>query len=83
MSGVMKNVLTVAFVAASLLCCGALHAQEHGWVKYEGNPVFGGPEIGTMFDANVIPQGKAKFNMYVSWRPEKAIALTYSDDGVN
>ena len=45
--------------------------------------VFGGSEVGTMFDANVIPQGKAKFNMYVSWRPESAIALAYSDGGVN
>ena len=83
----MKNMnkLITIFFAAAMLVCGSLCAQENGheWVKYEGNPVFGGPEIGTMFDANVIPQGEAKFNMYVSWRPEKAIALTRSNDGVN
>ena len=79
----MKKIIATVLVAASVLCGGAAHAQEHGWVKYEGNPVFGGPETGTMFDANVITQGEAKFNMYVSWRPEKAIALTRSNDGVN
>ena len=76
--------LRVLFMMAMLICC-QLYAQEkaHGWVKYEGNPVFGGPETGTMFDANVITQGKAKYNMYVSWRPQKAIALSHSDDGVH
>lgn len=79
-----KILLTFLVVAASALCCTAL-AQDssHGWVKNENNPVFGGPKTGTMFDANVITEGKAKFNMYVSWRPEMAIALTYSDNGVN
>ena len=71
-------------VAASAFSYTAL-AQDstHGWVKNGNNPVFGGPETGTMFDANVITEGKARFNMYVSWRPEMAIALTYSDDGIN
>lgn len=53
------------------------------WVKYEGNPVLGGPEMGTCFDVNVIPNGEAKYNMYFSWRPKKSIALTRSDDGIN
>ena len=58
-------------------------ASPHGgWVKYEGNPVLGGPELGTCFDANVIPQGQAPYNMYFSWRPQKAIALSLSQDGV-
>lgn len=53
-----------------------------GWVKWS-EPVLGGPEVGTCFDANVIPQGTAKYNMYFSWRPKKAIALSHSDDGVH
>ena len=79
-----KILLTLLAVAASALCCTVL-AQDsaHGWVKNENNPVFGGPKTGTMFDANVITEGKARFNMYVSWRPEIAIALTCSDDGIN
>lgn len=56
--------------------------RDNGWVKAD-KPVMGGPEVGTCFDANVIPQGSAKYNMYFSWRPKKAIALSRSDDGVN
>ena len=53
------------------------------WVKYDGNPVLGGPELGTCFDANVILQGKAPYNMYFSWRPKKAIAISHSEDGIS
>ena len=53
-----KILLTLLAVAASALCCTVL-AQDsaHGWVKNENNPVFGGPETGTMFDANVTHEG--------------------------
>lgn len=51
------------------------------WVKHSANPVLGGPELGTCFDVNIIAQGKAKYNMYFSWRPQKSIALSYSDNG--
>lgn len=45
-------------VAASAFCYTAL-AQDsaHGWVKNGNNPVFGAPEIGTMFDAHVTHEG--------------------------
>lgn len=56
---------------------------DNGWKKYEGNPVLGGPEMGTCFDVNVIEEGGAKYNMYFSWRPHKSIAVSRSDDGVN
>ncbi len=59
----------------------ALH--EKVWVKRASGPVLGGPEMGTCFDVNVIPHGSAKYNMYFSWRPKKAIALARSDDGEN
>ena len=57
--------------------------HENGWVKWAKGPVLGGPELGTCFDVNVIPHGSAKYNMYFSWRPKKAIALSRSEDGVN
>ncbi|MCF0167027.1 MAG: hypothetical protein HUJ93_00030 [Bacteroidales bacterium] len=56
--------------------------HENGWVKESANPVLGGPELGTCFDVNVIAKGSAKYNMYFSWRPKKAIALSRSEDGV-
>lgn len=57
--------------------------HENGWVKYEQNPVLGNQETGTCFDANVITDGVAPFNMYFSWRPRKALALTHSEDGIH
>lgn len=56
--------------------------HENGWVKDAANPVLGGPELGTCFDVNIISEGSAKYNMYFSWRPKKAVALSRSDDGV-
>lgn len=56
--------------------------HENGWVKSK-KPVMGGPDVGTCFDANVVPWGSAKYNMYFSWRPKRAIALSRSNDGVN
>ncbi|MBQ7182193.1 MAG: hypothetical protein IJR87_13005 [Bacteroidaceae bacterium] len=53
-----------------------------GWVKYEGNPVLGGPELGTCFDANVIREGEGAYNMYFSWRPRKSLAVSRSEDGI-
>ena len=62
----------------------ARNVSAHGgWVKYEGNPVLGGPELGTCFDANVIAEGQAPLNMYFSWRPRKSIALSRSQDGMS
>ena len=53
------------------------------WVKYPGNPVMGSPELGTCFDLNVVPWGKARYNNYFSWRPQNCIALSHSSDGIN
>ena len=33
------------FFAAAMLFCSAVSAQNHGWVKHEGNPVFGGRKV--------------------------------------
>lgn len=71
----------VIAVAGMLVACAA--EAGNGWIKYEGNPVMGDPKnLGTCFDVNVIKGAEAKFNMYFSWRPKKAIALAKGEDGV-
>lgn len=52
------------------------------WRKYAGNPVLGGPEMGTCFDVFVMRQG-GDYQMYFSWRPKKSIAVCRSADGVH
>ena len=53
-----------------------------GWRKYEGNPVLGGPELGTCFDVLVLKDNDG-YNMHFSWRPKKALALSKSKDGMH
>lgn len=50
--------------------------------KYAGGPVFGSGEIGTVFDAYVTKEG-AHLRMDFSWRKEKALAVTFSADGIH
>ena len=53
-----------------------------GWIKYEGNPIFGNAETGTCFDVDVqLVDGR--YRMYFSWRPKASIAYIESDDGVH
>jgi len=58
-------------------------SKNYSFEKYEGNPVFGNVETGTMFDAYVWkPDGKT-LRMDVSWRPKSALAVTFSEDGIH
>jgi hypothetical protein len=50
--------------------------------KYGEGPVFGSRETGTMFDAYTWKQN-GRLRMDVSWRPKKALAVTFSDDGIH
>jgi len=52
------------------------------FIKAEANPVFGGAEIGTCFDVYVAPEN-GRYRMDFSWRPQKALAVTCSGDGIN
>ena len=73
----MKHTLFV------LLAALALNARAGDWQKHPANPVMGDPvRLGTCFDVNVIPGRTAKYDMYFSWRPNKAIALCSSADGI-
>lgn len=51
-----------------------------GWEKYAGNPVLGG-QYGTCFDVTVLKNGE-RYRMWLSWRPQKSIALVESQDGI-
>lgn len=55
---------------------------QGGWVKYEGNPVFGNAEIGTCFDVHVH-RVSGRYRMYFSWRPKSSIAYIEGDDGIH
>ena len=50
--------------------------------KYEGGPVFGDDTTGTVFDAYVHMEN-GRYRMDFSWRPKKALAVTFSDDGIH
>ena len=50
--------------------------------KYGDAPVFGDLSTGTMFDAYVWKQD-GRLRMDVSWRPKKALAATFSEDGIH
>lgn len=50
--------------------------------KYEQNPVFGSSDLGTCFDVYVTRES-GRYRMDFSWRPKKALAVTFSDDGVH
>jgi hypothetical protein len=52
-----------------------------GWVKYEQNPVLGG-KYGTCFDIAVLRDG-GLYRMWVSWRPQRSLALVESRDGIH
>jgi sucrose-6-phosphate hydrolase SacC (GH32 family) len=53
-----------------------------GWKKYNGNPVLGGPEMGTCFDVFVIREA-GEFQMHFSWRPKGSLAVCRSTDGIH
>ena len=70
---------------AQLPKTGFIPAANHdnGWQKLADGPVLGNSEMGTCFDVNVIPDGPSKYNMYFSWRPKMAIAVSRSENGTD
>lgn len=53
-----------------------------GWTKFVNNPVLGG-DYGTIFDISVLQKDSIQFQMFCSWRPERSIALSESNDGLH
>ena len=72
--------ICLAFFAAGAVSCGGSNTGENKWVKYEGNPVLGGDDLGTIFDISVLVEDGV-YKMYCSWRPKKSLALSVSADG--
>lgn len=52
------------------------------FTKYEGNPVLGSKTLGTCFDVYVTKEN-GLYRMDFSWRPQRALAVTFSKDGVH
>ena len=69
-------------ILATALAVLALGASAGDWTKHPASPVLGGPELGTCFDVNVTAGRTTKFDMWFSWRPQRSIAVSRSDDGV-
>lgn len=53
------------------------------WKKYTNEPVLGNKNTGSIFDPYVMKDENGNYRMYVSWRKEKAIAVSTSEDGIN
>ncbi|MCQ2432375.1 MAG: hypothetical protein MJ175_07215 [Clostridia bacterium] len=52
--------------------------------KSPENPIYGGPATGTLFDVYVTKErADGPYRMDLSWRPKKALAVTYSIDGIH
>ena len=49
--------------------------------KYDGNPLLS-EDLGTCFDVYVTKCG-GKYRMDFSWRPQKSVAVVFSDDGIH
>ena len=52
------------------------------FVKHAGGPVFGEESTGTVFDGYVWTDN-GRYRMDFSWREKKALAVTFSDDGIH
>ena len=52
------------------------------FVKSPANPIYGGPETGTLFDVYVVREN-GRFRMDFSWRPKASLAVAFSDDGLS
>ena len=50
--------------------------------KYAGNPVLGSEERGVCFDVYVTREA-GRYRMDFSWRTRKALAVTFSEDGIH
>lgn len=53
------------------------------FIKSSSNPIYGGPETGTIFDVLVQKTENNRYRMDFSWRPKKALAVAFSDDGIS
>ena len=55
--------------------------EKRYFANYGCSPIFGDDR--TVFDAYVRPQTDGKRRMDFSWRPQKSLAISYSEDGIH
>lgn len=81
-------IIAIVFMTIAIVILRQTKSNENiklikNWVKYSNEPVLGNKDTGPIFDPYVMKDENGKYIMYVSWRKEKAIAVTTSDDGIN
>ena len=50
--------------------------------KFEGNPVFGNPELGTLFDVYLTALPDSRLRMDLSTRKNNSLSVSFSEDGL-
>ena len=50
--------------------------------KYKDNPIFGDPDLGTLFDVYLTALPDGRLRMDLSTRKNNSLAVSFSDDGV-
>lgn len=55
---------------------------DNNFKKYENNPILGNAQLGTCFDVYVTREN-GKFRMDFSWRKKDALAVCFSDNGID
>ncbi len=77
-----RRILFIIVIIVSIAAIGQNKVKDTagGWVKYEKNPILGG-SLGTIFDVSVLRNDDGTYAMYNSWRTQKSIALSYSENG--
>lgn len=51
--------------------------------KFEGNPIFGNPELGTLFDVYLTALPDGRLRMDLSTRKNGALSVAFSGDGIH
>jgi predicted GH43/DUF377 family glycosyl hydrolase len=82
-SGGILRLAVIFFLVAMVAILDDVVAAsiESGWTKCPDNPVIGG-QYGTCFDVAVLSE-EPGYRMWLSWRPQKSIAIVESKDGVH
>ena len=50
--------------------------------KYQNNPVFGNPELGTLFDVYLTALPDGRIRMDLSTRKDNSLSVSFSEDGL-
>ena len=72
--------LVISLLSAISMAQNKIEETNGGWIKYEKNPILGG-NLGTIFDVSILQNNDNTYDMYCSWRDQKSIALSHSQDG--